>query len=63
MSMHSPTISIIPHADPLDTAVQHAPELTVVIPTFKERDNIEPMLKRLRAVSRRLRLGSYICGR
>jgi dolichol-phosphate mannosyltransferase len=50
MSMHSPMISIIPHADALDATVQGAPELTVIIPTFKERDNIERMVERLRDV-------------
>jgi dolichol-phosphate mannosyltransferase len=50
MSMHSPAISIIPNADALDTAVQRAPELTVVIPTFKEHDDIERVVERLRDV-------------
>src|ERR1700690_1152870 len=50
MSMHSPVISIIPHADALDTAVQRAPELTVVIPTFKEHDDVERVVERLRDV-------------
>src|ERR1035438_5304185 len=50
MSMHSPVISIIPHADALNTAVQRAPELTVVIPTFKEHDDIERVVERLRDV-------------
>ena len=32
-------------------------ELTVVVPTFKERDNIAELLRRLRACARRRRLG------
>ncbi len=32
------------------TAVARAPELTVVVPTFNERDNIEPLLELLASV-------------
>src|SRR6476660_3308488 len=48
MSMHSTVISVIPRSGALDTPAQPAPELTVVIPTFNERDNVERMVARLR---------------
>ena len=47
--MSMPTvISIIPDAGAPDAAAQPAPELTVVIPTFKERANVERIVERLR---------------
>ena len=48
--MRSTTISAIPDADVPDTPAQPAPELTVVIPTFKERDNVVRMVECLRRV-------------
>ena len=50
MSVHSDTISVIPKAGATDTAVQPAPELTVVIPTFNEHDNVAQIVERLRQV-------------
>jgi len=48
MSLNPAVISVVPQAPARDPAVQLAPELTVVIPTFNERGNIEPMIERLR---------------
>ena len=48
MSLNPAVISVVPQARAHDPAVQLAPELTVVIPTFNERVNIEPMIERLR---------------
>jgi dolichol-phosphate mannosyltransferase len=39
----------IPHVDE-ETRLARAPELTIVVPTFKERANIVPLLDRLDAV-------------
>ena len=50
MSVHSDTISVIPKAGATDTAAQRAPELTVVIPTFNEHDNVAQIVERLRQV-------------
>ena len=48
MNKRAAVIPAIPHAGAADRAGQPAPELTVVIPTFKERDNVERILARLR---------------
>jgi len=48
MNKRAAVIPAIPDAGAADMAVQPAPELTVVIPTFKERDNVERILARLR---------------
>ena len=48
MNTRPAVIPANPHAGAADMAVQPAPELTVVIPTFKERDNVEQILARLR---------------
>jgi dolichol-phosphate mannosyltransferase len=50
MSMRSNISSVIPDGGVPDIAAQPAPELTVVIPTFKERDNVERMVECLRRV-------------
>ena len=50
MSMRSNMSSAIPDGGVPDTAAQPAPELTVVIPTFKERDNVARMVECLRQV-------------
>jgi len=58
MNTRPAVIPAIPHAGAADMAVQPAPELTVVIPTFKERDNVERILARLR-----IALAGYDCRR
>jgi dolichol-phosphate mannosyltransferase len=47
MSLHSTLVSAIPTLSASDNATQPAPELTVVIPTYKERDNVETIVGRL----------------
>jgi dolichol-phosphate mannosyltransferase len=43
-------VSVIPNGGAPDTVPQPAPELTVVIPTFKERDNVAGVVECLRQV-------------
>jgi dolichol-phosphate mannosyltransferase len=50
MNMQIPIISPISEASAPDTLAQPAPELTVVIPTFKERHNVAQIVERLRCV-------------
>ena len=38
-------------------------ELTVVVPSFNERDNVEPLIARLDAGAARDRVGSHLCRR
>jgi dolichol-phosphate mannosyltransferase len=49
MSVHSNIISVIPDAG-AGISAQPAPELSVVIPTFNERDNVGQTVKRLQDV-------------
>jgi dolichol-phosphate mannosyltransferase len=49
MSLHSNINSVVPAAD-ANIAVQPAPELSVVIPTFNERDNVAQIVKQLQDV-------------
>jgi dolichol-phosphate mannosyltransferase len=42
------TLQSVPQTDAQDIAIRPAPELTVVVPTFKERDNIPQLINRLR---------------
>ena len=50
MSVHTAIVPGISETDTRDKAVQPAPELTVVIPTFKERHNVVQIVERLRTV-------------
>src|SRR6185312_4128650 len=50
MSMFSQVISVIPAVSGRGAAVEPAPELTVVIPTFNERGNVALLIERLRHV-------------
>ena len=50
MSVHTAIVPGISETDTRDKAVQPAPELTIVIPTFKERHNIVHIVERLRTV-------------
>src|SRR5207342_2627589 len=50
MSVHTAIVPGISETDTRDKAVQPAPELTVVIPTFKERHNIVHIVERLQTV-------------
>jgi hypothetical protein len=49
MSMHTPIVPRIAETGAPDT-VQPAPELTIVIPTFKERHNVAQIVERLRSL-------------
>ena len=49
MSMHTPIVPSIAETGAPDT-VQPAPELTIVIPTFKERHNVAQIVERLRSL-------------
>jgi dolichol-phosphate mannosyltransferase len=48
--MHTPIISANSEASVPDTLAHPAPELTVVLPTFKERHNVAQIVERLRRV-------------
>ena len=50
MSVHTAIVPGISETGTRDKAVQPAPELTVVIPTFKERHNIVHIVERLQTV-------------
>src|SRR5258707_10662336 len=49
MSGHSKILTVVQNPD-VDAAVQPAPELSVVIPTFNERDNVGQIVKQLQDV-------------
>ena len=50
MSMHPPVVSKISEVGAAALVTQVAPELTVVIPTFNERDNVAHIVERLRTI-------------
>ena len=51
MTMLTPLIPVMTQGSCARMASQLAPELTVVIPTFKERNNVAQMVGRLRKSS------------
>ena len=50
MSVHTAIVPGVSETDARDKTAQPAPELTVVIPTFKERHNVAHIVERLRTV-------------
>ena len=48
--MHTPIVPSIAETGAPDTVVRSAPELTIVIPTFKERHNVAQIVARLRGL-------------